>query len=94
MTELLAKVKQPSGSVAIKDAPMSILDKDEFVVEMPRQLADQLWDTQRDGRKVIYTIESNQEQVGNFDAIYAGYAPFVEDGEEMARASFVKSESV
>lgn len=84
---LLATVKQPSGSVAIKDAPMS-LQGEFYMVEMPKQLAENIWDAQQ----TVYTIETNFEQVGKFTAICTGFIPFMKDGNEMARATFVRNE--
>lgn len=84
---LLATIKQPSGNVVIKDAPMS-LQSEFYMVEMSKQLAENIWDAQQ----TIYTIESNFKQVGTFSAICTGFIPFMRDGNEMARASFVRSE--
>jgi hypothetical protein len=84
---LLATIKQPSGNVIIRDAHMS-LQGEFYMVEMPKQLAEQVWDAQQ----TIYLIESNFEQVGKFNAICTGFIPFMRDNSEMARASFVRSE--
>lgn len=84
---LLTTIKQPSGNVAIKDAVMSI-QGEFFLVDMPKQLAENLWDTQN----VVYTLETNSEQVGKFSAICTGFIPFLRDGKEMARTAFVRSE--
>lgn len=85
--QLLATVKQPNGNVAIADAPMSI-QGEFYMVEMPKLLAEQVWDAQA----TIYTLESNFKQIGKFDAICTGFVPFLRNDEEMARASFVRSE--
>jgi hypothetical protein len=87
MVQLLATIKQPNGNVAIADAPMSI-QGEYYMVEMPRLLAENIWDAQA----TIYTLEANFKQVGRFDAICTGFIPFLRDGEELARASFVRSE--
>lgn len=84
---LLATIRQQSGNVAISNAPMSI-QGEYYMVEMPKQLAESLWDAQR----TTYTLESNFKQVGKFAAICTGFIPFVRDGKDMARASFVRSE--
>lgn len=73
--------------MAIKDALMSI-QGEFFLVDMPKQLAENLWDTQN----VVYTLETNSEQVGKFSAICTGFIPYLRDGEEMARTAFVRSE--
>jgi len=84
---LLATVKQPNGNVAIADAPMSI-QGEYYMVEMTKLLAENIWDAQA----TIYTIESNFKQIGKFDAICTGFIPFLRDGVDMARTSFVRSE--
>jgi hypothetical protein len=58
------------------------------MVEMTKFLAENVWDAQA----TIYTLECNFEQVGKFDAICTGFVPFLRDGNDMARASFVRSE--
>lgn len=87
MEPLKVTVKQPSGSVAIKDAIMSI-QGEFFMVDMPKQLAENIWDTQN----VIYTLEPNHESLKDFTAICTGFVPYLRDGQEMARASFVRNE--
>jgi hypothetical protein len=87
--QLLAKLLQPSGSVVIADALMSI-QGEFYMIEMSKTVAENVWDVQN----VIYTIETNSELVGKFGAICTGFIPYMRDGEEMARASFVRSEFV
>ena len=87
--ELLAKLMQPSGSIVIAAAPMSI-QGEFYMLEMTKLLAENVWDVQN----VIYTIETNHKLVGKFGAICTGFIPYMKDGEEMARASFVRSEFV
>jgi len=84
---LLVTVKQPSGRVAIADAPLN-LQGEYYMVDMPKMLAEQVWDAQR----VIYTLEVNHESIGTFSAICTGFVPYLKDGKDMARASFVRSE--
>lgn len=87
MQALRVTIKQPSGSVAIADALMSI-QGEFFMVDMPKQLAENIWDTQQ----VIYTLEPNHESIKKFTAICTGFIPYMRDDQEMARASFVRNE--
>lgn len=87
MKVLKVTVKQPSGSVAIADAPLS-LQGEFYMVDMPKNLAENIWDAQQ----VIYTLEPNHESIKRFSAICTGFIPYLKDGEEMARASFVRNE--
>jgi hypothetical protein len=87
--QLLATIKRPSGNIAIADALMSI-QGEFYMIDMPKLLADNIWDTQN----VIYLIETNFKQIGKFSAICTGFVPYIRDGKEMARASFVRSEFV
>ena len=84
---LSVTIKQPSGSVAIANAPLSI-QGEFFMVEMTKQLAENVWDTQN----VVYILETNSDLIGKFGAICTGFIPYLKDGEEMARTAFVKSE--
>ena len=85
--KLLATVKQPNGNVAIADAPLS-LQGEYYMVDMPKYLAENIWDAQR----VIYTLETNHETIGKFDVICTGFVPYLKDDQDMARAAFVRSE--
>ncbi len=87
MEALRVTVKQPSGSIAISDALMSI-QGEFFMVDMPKQLAENIWDTQQ----VIYTLEPNHESIKKFTAICTGFVPYMRDDQELARASFVRNE--
>ena len=87
MKVMLATIRQPNGNTVITDAPMSI-QGEFYMVEMTKLLAENVWDAQA----TIYTIECNFDQVGKFDAICTGFIPFLRDGNDMARASFVRSE--
>lgn len=87
MEILKVTVKQPSGSVAIADAPLS-LQGEFYMVDMPKILAENIWDAQQ----VIYILEPNHESIKKFGAICTGFVPYLKNGEEMARASFVRNE--
>ncbi len=89
MELLKVTIKQPSGSVAVADALMSI-QGEFYMVEMTKQLAENLWDTQN----VVYILEPNTDTIEKFGAICTGFVPYLRDGQEMARTAFVRSEFV
>jgi hypothetical protein len=84
---LTVTVKQPTGSVVISNALLSI-QGEYFVVEMPKQLAENVWD----GQRTIYTLVPDATTMKTFTAICTNFVPFMRDGKDMAKAFFVRNE--
>lgn len=86
---LKATIKQRSGSVAISDAPLTV-QGEYFAIDMPKDLAEFLWDAQQ----AECTIETTSEQIGTFTAICTNFIamPETPDGRTQARAFFVRTE--
>ena len=64
MAETKCTIKLPSGSVALKDAPI-YYQGEYFAVEMSPALAEQMWE----GQQQAYTIEFDNETMKNVTVI-------------------------
>ena len=83
---LTATIKQRSGSIAVKDAPLTV-QGEYYAIDMPLETAVFLWDAQ----KSEVTIETTSAQIGNFTAICTNYIPLQGEG-ALGRAFFVRTE--